>query len=1165
MRKTHFSFAALMVVMLLASRGASQETAPSGSRAEAQQEPAVSPTIRVAGVVRTGKGVPVPLAGVRAVHLSSGLAWATLTSETGEFVFPDLPAGRYRFEARQLGLGTASQEAEFSDNAEGIGLTLRNSLPAVKPETAVESPSGVAPAKPVSEAGAESSGREPGKRADVNGEVRTSNQADETESSTANVKRARPSGRKTAESGRSDVNKSSTGAKRQPGFEQVEAKGQPTASSELGQEMSSPAGTSALGQKASPDAFLISGTVGHGVISGQGGEESDSTEQPDSNKARKEKHQRGSHKRGAKPQFGQANSAEGIDAAITQGKMANLAANGVRFSFYNRYGNSLADAKEYALQGTQPAKIHYSRENFHVRLGGPLLIPHVYNGRDRTFFFVGYDLARNTVPLDQFITVPLPEERHGDFTARGVQLFDPLSNLAGPRSLLGSVIPASRLDPAALALMQFFPLPNLPGTVQNFHLQSTMPQSGDRVNVRILHTISPQLSLQANYNLNSQRGEIDHLLPSLGNYLAIREQNVTLNLIQNWTPRLLHETGINWTRSRSLVAGQFTLAKDVAGELGITGVSRDPFFFGVPIVKFANFEHIDDMIPQYRVNQTLRVMDSLSYSLPKHTLRVGAEIRRMQINFLLAPLPRGQFLFNGLMTSQLDASGNPLPGTGFDLADMLLGLPAQTSVATASQMDYFRGLWLIGYFQDDWRLHPRFSVNLGVRYELRSPSVEKYDRISNLDLNSDITAAARVLPGQTGMFSGPLPRALLRSEHNNWAPRIGIAWRPLPRQSLVVRAGYGMFYNAAIYNEFGLTLAQQPPFAQTQDRQTSADTLLTLRNGFPPAPVGAVLNTDAVDPNFKIPYAQIWNLSVETPIRSDLSVEVTYTGTKGTNLHLIRSPNRPLPGTDPLHIENSRRIPGYGSFLYDTSSASSIYHALQVRVERRMAHGLKLMGLYTFGKSIDNASSVGGGNTTVVQDDRNFAGERGLSSFDIHHQFTMLYSYELPFGERKRWLRSGWLGGALGNWLISGDMTMATGTPFTAFVGGAAASSAGTGANFSLRPDAVGNSTLSSGQQTPFHFFNTDAFVLPPADRYGTAGRNTIIGPGRFNINLQLKRRWHLGKNERYHLTLSWDVVNLLNHPNFTGVETIFGESAFGHVSGVAPMRTIDIAIRGSF
>jgi hypothetical protein len=855
---------------------------------------------------------------------------------------------------------------------------------------------------------------------------------------------------------------------------------------------------------------------------------------------------------------------QGMEALWGMQRLVQAQANRMRISFFNRYGNSVLDARPYSLTEPDPAKIDSYRETFGVNFGGPLRLGKLYDGREKTFWFLNYQLGRNRNPVDTFATVPLPQERMGDFTARGVQLFDPNSNLTGPRTPLGSVIPAAMLDPAAVGLLEFIPLPNLPGTVQNFHLQTRVPQSTDSFNIRLMHTLTPKLNFQGTYGLSSNRSDNFQSFPELQRRQSTLGQNLMLGLTQNLAQRLLNDTRIFWNRNRVDTLNQFAFGRDIAGALGITGISTDAVNFGVPRVDLTNFTDANDPVPSLRRNQTFRVMDTLTYTRSKHTWRAGIEVRRAQNNTRNDPIARGQFTFTGLMTSQLDAQGRPLPGTGFDFADFLLGLPQSTTVRFGSSNVYFRNWAFIAYMQDDWRIHPRFSVNWGLRYENVTPPVELFDKLANLDVNSDITAVAMVLPGEIAPFSGRLPRALVRGDNNNWSPRFGFAWRPKLKRNTVVRGGYSVFYNTWIYNQLSASMANQPPHAQAQTRLTSSARVLTLQNGFPAEPPGTVPNTIAVDPNYRVGHAQIWNTSIETQIVRSLTLDVTYTGTKGTHLDLLRSPNRALP-VSPLSTELQRRIPNAPGFTYDTSGASSIYHAMQVRLQKRMARGWMLMGVYTFGKSIDNASTIGGGAQLLVQDDNNFDAERGLSSFDIRHQFRGGWAWELPFGERKRWANKGWQAALLSNWTMNGNATINTGTPFTARILGNAANNSGTGNNLSERADQVGDPQLSRDQRTPLHYFNTAAFVLPAPGTFGNAARNTIPGPGTVQFNMSAGRFIRLGKDGQRRLDLRWEAQNIFNTPNFTGLNTVVNSSTFGRVQGARQMRRMDVQIRVNF
>jgi hypothetical protein len=676
--------------------------------------------------------------------------------------------------------------------------------------------------------------------------------------------------------------------------------------------------------------------------------------------------------------------------------------------------------------------------------------------------------------------------------------------------------------------------------------------------MHVLHTINSKLNLNVGYHFSSTRQEGIQNFPQLLSNVSTRGQSASIGLNQNISAKLLNSVQVSWNRSRAQTLNGFAFTDNIAGQAGISGVSPDPIDFGLPLISFTTFSTAwTDPVPALVRNQTWRFMDNITDTRGKHTFQAGAEVRRIENNNDTDPTPRGQFVFTGGMTSLLDSSGHPLNGTGFDFADFLLGLPDTTSVRFGSSSVYFRNWGFVGYAQDDWHITPKFTLQYGVRYEAFTPPIELDNHIANLALNVSLTAATVVCPVVTTDCTAAPTRSLINGDYNNWAPRLGFAWRPRQKTPLVVRASYGIFYNESIYNQLGAELANQPPWAQSGTLTSSAQNLLTLENGLATSPSqtsGGVNNTAAVSPNYRVGYAQIWNFSLESQFQPNWVLTLTYTGTKGTDLDMLLSPNRTLPG-------EAAPIPGVKVFNYDISGGSSIYHAMQVLLQHRFAHGLMFRGVYTFGKSLDDASSIGGGAPVVVQDENNIAAERGLSSFDIRHQFTGFWVYELPFGERKAWLRRGVGAHLLGNMRLNGVTSIQTGTPYTARVLGNQASFGGTGVSFSERADQVGDPNLPASERTPLHWFNTAAF-MPPSGQFGDAARNTITGPGIVNVNLGVSRSFLFGEDGRHRLEARWEVQNLFNTPNFTGLSTVYGSQTYGSVVGVRAMRTMDINLR---
>lgn len=690
--------------------------------------------------------------------------------------------------------------------------------------------------------------------------------------------------------------------------------------------------------------------------------------------------------------------------------------NRLRGNVFERYSNSALDARSYPLNVAESPRISSYQEQAGFALGGPLVIPKIYNGRDKTSFFVHYNLQRSRNPFDAFATVPTLAERNGDFSEAVIPsgplagttpvIFDPASGGAdrlGPRTaFIGNQIPTSRFDPAAVALLKFIPLPNLAGSVQNFHLQEALPSANDRVMGRIGHQISDKDSLNAFYFFNSSRSNSVTTFPALTSSTSVRSQNLNLGETHIFDPHLMNSFLFNFNRQRTNLLNAFAFKQNISGELGIQGVSQDPRDWGLPIISLTNFAGLNDTLPSLARNQTFRVFDFLILNKGKHNLRSGGELRRVGLNALTDPDARGTFTFSGFATSDFSAQGFPLPGTGFDFADFLLGLPQATSVRFGTSSNYFRSWVYSSFAQDDWRVNSRLTFNLGLRYEYFEPFTEKYGHLSDLAIGEGFSSVGVV----TGQAPGPFPPSLIRSDKNNFAPRLGLAFRPSTKHSLVLRAGYGIFYDSSIYQRLVPNLADQPPFAQASTLLTSPRQVLTLENGFPRIAPGIVRNTYAVDPNFRTPYGQTWNFGMEDQVAPNLILSVNYVGTKGSKLDLLLGPNRAAPGS-PLTTQQRLALQNALQFTYETFGASSIYEGLQVGLRQQFHGGLSMSANYTFSRSLDDAASVGGAGRTVAQNDLDLQAERGLSVFDVRHRLLINHTYEFPFGERHRYLNRG--------------------------------------------------------------------------------------------------------------------------------------------------------------
>ncbi len=1105
--------------LLVAANAASQATGPA-----TQTTPGI-----VTGHVRSPGGVDVPGATVKLIETQTGERKGTWSDEAGNYTLAGLSPGTYKLLISLVGFRT--------DVREPVPVTSGKTLKV-----------NVALAMSVPEGSAAAGTRQPGGSPDL------ASLPPEVRERLRNVAAIRAGG------GSAEAESGSGGA---AGNVRFSENGIPGGQSQA--ESSEQAGvdsSSADSSSSASNSFLLSGSVGRaptpGDAEGQWRE-------------RAEEFRRSRESQGA-PGFGGGGGFEGGTMFWGGGgRGRRQQVNRLRGNVSERYSNSVLDAHPYPLNVAESARIPYYREQVGAAIGGPLVIPKIYHRPDKTSFFVNYNLRRGKSPFDRFATVPTPEERGGDFSKSVITsgpfagtvptIYDPQSNPLGPRQAFkGNIIPPSRLDPAALGLLNYIPLRNLPGSVQNFHLQQALPSDSDRVMGRVGHQISAKDNVNVFYFFNSARSESVGNFPGLARNISVRSQNLNLGETHTFTPHTVNTLSFNFNRQRNSTLNSFAFQQDIARALGIQDISRDPRDWGLPIIAFTNFTGLNDAIPSLVRNQTFRVFDFLLVNRGKHNVRVGGELRRVQLNTLTDPDARGTFTFSGYTTSDFTTQGSPVSGTGFDFADFLLGLPQVTSVRFGTSANYLRSQVYSGFVQDDWRATSRLTLNLGLRYEWFQPFKEKYGHLSDLVIGAGFSSVATV----TGQSPGSLPGSLIRSDKNNLAPRVGLAFRPWSSRHVVLRAGYGIFYDSSIYQRLTPNLANQPPFAEASTLSTTPNQVLTLEKGFPKIAPGIARNTFAVDPGFRTPYGQTWNFTVEDEIARNWVFSIGYVGTKGTKLDLLLAPNPALSGSS---VPTGSQFQNALQFEYETSGAASIYQGLQVGFRRQFNHGFSMSANYTFSKSIDDASSVGGAGNTVAQDFLDLQAERGLSAFDVRHRLSLNHTLEFPFGARHRYLNHGGkLSRILGDWQVSGNAQLQSGTPFTARVLGNLSNSAGIGAYGSQRADATGESVgLPYWEQSTLRYFNTAAFTLPVAGQFDVAGRNTIPGPRTIDFNMSLGRFVTLSQERGARADFRIEANNIFNTPSYSGLGTVVDATDFGRVTSVQGMRTLELSVRIRF
>lgn len=802
---------------------------------------------------------------------------------------------------------------------------------------------------------------------------------------------------------------------------------------------------------------------------------------------------------------------------------------------FGTLSNSIFDAKPFSITGEEIFQPAYANSRFGVIVGGPLVIPHLIKGTS-TQFFITYFGTRAKQPSTSVETVPTALEGAGDFSQVSQQIFQPGTRVP----FAGNMLPASSINPTAQGLLNYMPLPNLPGLVNNFEFQTAVAQNTDNLNARVQRNISANDRLA--YHISYQDRNGDSVQP-FGFLDTMNGYGLTTDLTwtHNFTPLTISSTRVTFNRNRNETDPYFSYGPDVAANLGIAGTSTNPINYGPPNLNFTNFGALSDASPVLTRNQGQSASESVVLSRGKHAITLGVQYTRSDLNSFTDPNGRGTFNFTGL-------------ATGFDFSDFLLGLPQSSSIRYGDSSTYFFQNSWNGYVVDDWKITTNLSLNLGLRYEYFSPFYENYGHIATLEISPDFTSVTPVTPA-----SGILPAGLLYPDYNNFAPRIGLAWKlPWGKASTIVRAGYGIYYNGQAYNNFASQLAQQPPFAIASNVNTSTTNVLTLADGFQSTTPQEVTNTFAVNPHYRTPYAQTWNISIQHELPKGLFVEAGYLGTKGTDLDVRTLPNEGPPGND---LNQKYQLGNAVGFTYDQSVGDSIYNALQLRAQQRLRRGVSMIALYTFSKSIDDSSTFGGVGNTVAQNWLDIAAERGLSSFDRRHAFSLSWVLTSPVGQAGSHMAPDSVSERLlRDWQLSGGITADSGTPLTARVLGTAAQGvAQTGGVGSSRAEATGASLASSTG-----FFNLAAFTVPPLGVFGDVGRNTIPGPGLFSVNAAFGRSFQFGDSRR-RLELRCEANNVFNDVSYTGVNTVVNAINYGLASSAASMRTVSIVMRFRF
>jgi outer membrane receptor protein involved in Fe transport len=853
--------------------------------------------------------------------------------------------------------------------------------------------------------------------------------------------------------------------------------------------------------------------------------------------------------------------------------------------------NNYFDANDWISNHNHLKKPENNQHQFGGNFGGPIL-------KNRLFGFFNYEGTRIKQGVSRTATVPLPNERAGDFSpATGAALgityptiYDPTTGQPFPNN----TIPADRIDPVVAKLIALFPQPNASGDLNNFVRNALAQDNTDNYNGRVDWTPSQNNTIFLRYNYSNRFRFIPGYLGGLADGTSTsawgRQKLKNHSLVLGWThifgPTLVNDFRFGWVRNYSFAEQDPFALQQFAGDF-VPGIPINPAIGGgVPMTTFTNFGFLGspDFLPKQQVPQQYQYNDTLSWNHGRQSFKFGASLYLPMRNlFQDEPGMRGDLGFSGIYTCQRNTKSQCVSGTGLSYADGLLGMVQSNQLTNVHFVD--QRLWMLAaFFEDDWKVTPKLTLNLGLRYDFATPALNGKDQMANFDAATGSLVFAR--------SGGLRSRSLVETNSKNFGPRFGFAFSPDAKT--VIRGGYGIYYT--LFERYGSEdqLALNPPFLinKTQSAaSTSTTPVMIARDGFPanyldPSTINlanlTAFHIRAMNPHDPPPYVQQWSFGFQRAIGNSWTADVNYVGTKSTHLDVIRDFNQPFISgnavqttTDPNTGKIIPAIPysNFGYIEYTDPIGFGNYNGLQASLIRRFQNGLSIRTAYTYSHSLDNAPEELETNSGAPPNGRDFAHWYGNSDFDIRHRVSVSYVYELPFGHGKSMLNSGPLAWILGDFRTSGVYTFYSGHPFTVNSGGALANALDP-YNATAPPILIGKPHIV-GKPSCWYYVSknkscsqyasnlTDAYALPAAGTFGNSGRNTLVGPRTNVFDGAVLREFPI---ERANLEFRWEVFNVTNTPEFGQPSNNFSSSAAGTITSLSgDPRVMQFALRLSF
>jgi hypothetical protein len=794
----------------------------------------------------------------------------------------------------------------------------------------------------------------------------------------------------------------------------------------------------------------------------------------------------------------------------------------LRGSAYEFFQDSALNARSPLQPGDQP-KALLRNHQVGGTLGGPV-------GHLPSFYFVNVEGVRGREADTRLAHVPTAAERAGDFSQSGGPIIDPFAG----RPFAGNVIPADRMSAVGLNALALYPQPNRDDPDANFVASPVGQRDAIQLTVKTDQHVFETSPFWVRYSFSRDNRALPYAahgrnLPGFGISVLDQGHNAGAGITHAFSAHVFNDLRVGFNALRRDNAPQ-SAGSNGFGALGITGPDLPGVDRAYPALVVSGYETLGDdpNLPVLRDTQTWHLSDSLAIDRGRHHLKTGAEFRHYASDGYNHLFSRGQATFAGAYT------GNPV-------ADLLLGFPTYSLLAVNDNRQALRTWSANLYAQDDWRIAPTLTINAGVRYEYNSPPTDADNRMAIFDVSTLRLA-------QVGT-NGISPSGL-RGDFNNIAPRVGASWDITGRGTLVLRGGYGLFYDSGTLIE-NSALYFNPPYFALQ-LFFPGQQPLRLENPFPGTGVTPEPTINTLDPNFRGAYSHQASIGLERTV-ADTTFTARYVTTHGENMVRKRNVNQPVPGEGDL--DPRRPLQGFGDILLVESQASSSYHALQLSAVRRQVRNLSFRAAYTFSKSMDDTSAflATDGDDNTPQDSRNLAAEWGPSDFDVRHRLVLTMTYDVPAMFTSPIWR---------DWQVSAIFTAQSGRPFTPRVSfdNSNTGNVGGGTFAYDRPNVLAAPPAGG---TPYVTYDGRYLVVADPFTFGNAGRNSLIGPGYASLDAVIARRIMIAGSRALELRL--EVFNALNRRNDTLPDSFVDRATFGQSLSAFPPRQFQLGARFSF